>query len=349
MKDYLDLGHMSQIKVPSVDEQTGAETEELAMELQKNLVEVFAKGQFEFRKWSSNSEKLLASIPVDHRYTQPVTLIEQESEQTKGPTFLRQPENTWPVEGTRCPASCPEEEVEQKRITLLTQVVDDECRVLRQSDNLSKVLRLTAYLLRIVDRLRKKTIPHWTSPPTTEETDRALRSLIRWTQQAFFEDVKKALSAVLHQVEATLNSRPLSAMSSDPSDYMTLTAGHFLTLEPLVTIPSPKDVADLVTMSSHKRWSLIQQIQYHFWTRWKNEYLHTLQERPKWTRPDKNLQLDDLVIIKEPTPPLKWSTARVIEVHPGDDGIVRVAKVKTSTGKVLTRPAVKLCPMPLRD
>ncbi|CAI6371351.1 unnamed protein product [Macrosiphum euphorbiae] len=45
-------------------------------------------------------------------------------------------------------------------------------------------------------------------------------------------------------------------------------------------------------------------------------------ERPKWNRPDKNLQLDDLVIIKEPTPPLKWSTSRVIEVHSEDDGIV---------------------------
>lgn len=46
-------------------------------------MEVFAKGEFKFRKWSSNSEKLLASISIDYRYTQPVTLIEQESEQTK--------------------------------------------------------------------------------------------------------------------------------------------------------------------------------------------------------------------------------------------------------------------------
>ena len=157
------------------------------------------------------------------------------------------------------------------------------------------------------------------------------------------------LNTVLHHVEATLNSRPLSAMSSDPSDFKTLTAGHFLTMEPLVTIPAPKEPDQSTVTSLRKRWSLVQQIQHHFWSRWQKEYLHTLQERPKWTRVTPNLQIGDLVIVKEPTPPLTWRTARVIEVHPGMDGVVRVAKIQTATGKVLTRPAVKLCPMPLHD
>jgi len=58
------------------DVATGAETEEMAIELHKNLVEVCSKEQFELRKWSSNSEKLLNSIPPEHRHTHPVTLIE---------------------------------------------------------------------------------------------------------------------------------------------------------------------------------------------------------------------------------------------------------------------------------
>lgn len=90
-----------------------------------------------------------------------------------------QPEDMCLEESTRSPANCPEEEVEQKRITLLTQVVDEECRILRQSDNLPKVLRLTAYLLRIDDQLRKKTIEYWTSPPTIYRGDR--QSFCFWT------------------------------------------------------------------------------------------------------------------------------------------------------------------------
>jgi len=46
---------------------TGAENEVEAIQLQQNLVSIFAKGQFELHKWSSNSKKLLENIPEDHR------------------------------------------------------------------------------------------------------------------------------------------------------------------------------------------------------------------------------------------------------------------------------------------
>lgn len=158
------------------------------------------------------------------------------------------------------------------------------------------------------------------------------------------------LNTVLHQVEATLNSRPLSAMSADPNDFKTLTAGHFLTMEPLVPIPSiPTTTSSRhnLTVTPRNRWALIQQIQNHFWNRWHREYLHTLQERPKWNRATLNIRLGALVILREPTPPLTWKTARVIEIFPGPDGVVRVAKVRTANGKLFTRPVVKLCPLPL--
>jgi len=47
------------------------------------------------------------------------------------------------------------------------------------------------------------------------------------------------LNTVFHRIEAILNSRPLGAMSSDPNDLQPLTAGHFLTMEPLVTVSVP--------------------------------------------------------------------------------------------------------------
>ncbi|XP_027849396.2 uncharacterized protein LOC114128975 [Aphis gossypii] len=155
------------------------------------------------------------------------------------------------------------------------------------------------------------------------------------------------LNTIFHRIEAILNSRPLGSMSSDPNDLQPLTAGHFLTLEPIVTMPTPDTIKTLPKLGLHQRWKLVQQLQQHFWERWQQEYLHTIQTKSKWNKIETNLALGDLVIIKEPTPPLTWKTARVVEVFPGEDKIVRVANVRTAEGKIVKRPAVKLCRLPL--
>lgn len=59
-----------------------------------------------------------------------------------------------------------------------------------------------------------------------------------------------------------------------------------------------------------------------------------------------NLAINDLVIIKEPNiPPLRWRMARVEQVFPGADGVVRVVGLRTATG-TLTRPVVKVVKLP---
>lgn len=151
------------------------------------------------------------------------------------------------------------------------------------------------------------------------------------------------LTTLLTQIEATLNSRPLCPLSNDPADLEALTPSHFLTLQPSTTFPETN--LENVSLSKLQRWRLINDIQRHFWTRWKNEYLSTLQYRAKWQVPGKQVAVGSLVLIREPTHPLHWRLGRICTLHPGPDGIVRVATVNTSTGK-LTRPMVKLCPLP---
>lgn len=156
------------------------------------------------------------------------------------------------------------------------------------------------------------------------------------------------LYTVLTQVEALLNSRPLGPVSNDPNDLLPLTPGHFLTLHPLSSPPDP-DLSDL-NINRLSRWQLVQRIVQDLWKRFSHEYLHTLQQRSKWhNKASIDILPGTLVLVKDNNlPPLKWLMGRIVETHPGTDGVVRVATLRTASG-ILKRPLVKLCPLPACD
>ncbi|XP_011866307.1 PREDICTED: uncharacterized protein LOC105561166 [Vollenhovia emeryi] len=156
------------------------------------------------------------------------------------------------------------------------------------------------------------------------------------------------MTTVLCEIEATLNSRPLTQLSNDPNDLTPLTPGHFLVGAPLNSIPSP----DLIDVSENRltRWQLVQQLKQHFWKRWSIEYLNSLQERTKWKKNlGAALEPGQLVIIKQQgLAPLQWLVGRIQEVHPDSDGISRSAVVKTNKGN-LVRPITKLAILPIHQ
>ncbi|KAI8440876.1 hypothetical protein MSG28_009178 [Choristoneura fumiferana] len=130
------------------------------------------------------------------------------------------------------------------------------------------------------------------------------------------------LYTVLVKIEAILNSRPLSPMSSDPSDLSPLTPGHFLVRRPLTALPVPS--LENINPTRLQRWHRIEQIHQHFWARWQKEYVSELQQRTKWRSCKGSLDAGTMVIIKEDAmPPLKWSLGRIINVYPGIDGVNR--------------------------
>lgn len=148
---------------------------------------------------------------------------------------------------------------------------------------------------------------------------------------------------VLAQVEAVLNSRPITAASRDPSDMEVLTPGHFIIGKPLTAFPE-QNFSEV--KSPRLRWHMVQQLVHGFWHRWRTEYLHSLQVRHKWSQTELNLNTGDLVLIREDhAPPLTWRRGRILILHEGTDGLVRVATIKTSQGEI-KRPIHKLCLLP---
>lgn len=153
------------------------------------------------------------------------------------------------------------------------------------------------------------------------------------------------MSTLLAQIEATLNSRPLCPMTSDPDDISSLTPSHFL----LGGLPGhpPEDSLLSVPENRLNRWQRIQKLNQDFWHRWKKDYLNRLQTRPKWLQTRPNIEKDALVLIKDDNlPPTKWMLARVKETHEGQDGLTRVVTVRTKNS-TLVRPITKICVLPI--
>ena len=145
------------------------------------------------------------------------------------------------------------------------------------------------------------------------------------------------LETVSCQVEACLNSRPIIAHTSHVTDaILTLTSGHFLIGKTMVAY------SETLIPSLLKRWNRCQAMVQHFLARWSKEYLQTLQAKGKWRAIQPNLQVGDVVILKEDkTFACYWPLAKVLQTYPGKDGLVRVAKIKTATSE-LKRPVTKL-------
>ncbi|XP_073943810.1 uncharacterized protein isoform X2 [Choristoneura fumiferana] len=155
------------------------------------------------------------------------------------------------------------------------------------------------------------------------------------------------MSTCLTQIEAILNSRPLTPLSTDPTDMSALTPAHFLIGRSLTSVPCPQ-IADDVNINLLQRHKRIDVIKQHFWRRFANDYVFTLQQKSKWlTSSSPSLKVDSLVLVKDKVnPPLMWCLGRVTRLYPGPDGINRVADVKTRRG-TLRRGWNNLCPLPM--
>lgn len=150
-----------------------------------------------------------------------------------------------------------------------------------------------------------------------------------------------SLHTVFYEVEAILNSRPITKASADPNDFKALTPNHLLLLKASPSLPP--GLFQSADLYSRRRWRQVQYIADLFWKRWVKEYLPLQQVRQKWTGVKRSLTVGDLVVIIDSTSPWNsWPMGRVMEVFPDCRGHVRQVRIKTRTS-CLDRPITKVC------
>lgn len=187
--------------------------------------------------------------------------------------------------------------------------------------------------------------PHFNglAESAVRSTKRHLKTVLNLTHFTYEE-----MNTCLTQIEAILNSRPISPMSTDPLDMAALTPAHFLIGRTLTAVPSPQVAEDakLLTLQRYRR---VEAIKQHFWRRFSDEYITLLQKKTKWHQ-GTSLQLDGpLVLVKDKTaPPLVWLLGRITKVYPGVDGVNRVAEIKTKKGTI-RRGFNNICVLPADD
>ena len=143
------------------------------------------------------------------------------------------------------------------------------------------------------------------------------------------------------EIEAVVNSRPLTEVSSDPRDVQALTPSHFLlgktfneqfpvSLDENATLSSPKD---LFTAYSVRNASLKL-----FWDAWLHQYIRNLPPLSAATKVEKPIIVGTLVLVRDGSKNRShWPIARIIKTYPGRDKIVRAVDILLTNGTVLKR------------
>jgi len=202
---------------------------------------------------------------------------------------------------------------------------------------------------RIADAMMEKGVKWIFNAPTASHHGGVWERQIRTVRKILNSIVRQqslddeGLLTVMCEVESIINNRPLTLASDNPNDLDVLTPNHLLLLRAQPSIPP--GIFSKNDQYARRRWRQVQYIADLFWTRWLREYLPLLQDRQKCSRPKRNFQEGDVVIIADDTAPRNsWIMGRIIKTLPDAKGVVRRVVVQTKTSK-LDRPVNKLCLM----
>ncbi len=164
----------------------------------------------------------------------------------------------------------------------------------------------------------------------------ALKSVVR--EQILSDE---GLMTLTTEVEKILNDRPITQVSNDIRDPEPLSPNKLLILRS--NSCAPPGVFDKDDIYCRRWWRQVQYLANIFWRRWTREYIPSLQVRQKWHNVQRNLAVNDLVLVSDESVPRgQWPLGRIIKVSKGRDGLVRSCRVSVN-GTEKVRPISRLC------
>lgn len=181
--------------------------------------------------------------------------------------------------------------------------------------------------------------PHWGGmwERIIKSVKRSLKRVLG-NQKVKFE----VLHTVLHEIEASINKRPLTYVSDEQEDMKPLRPIDFFTGS---CVESTTETADQLIKGFRQRTHFLSQL----WSRWKNEYLIELRSWYKRRTIGKGIpKVGDIVLVDPKSVGVKnrslWPLGRILEVHVGKGNFPRFVKV-LSQGKICRRNTSQIYPL----
>ena len=150
----------------------------------------------------------------------------------------------------------------------------------------------------------------------------------------------ETFTTFLIEVEQILNGRPITKVAADSRDVEALTPNTLLKGH----LEASLQMGVFAKADGYRKSRrLVGLLSDQFWSRWLKEYVPLLQQRQKWLYPERNLSVNDLVlIIGEQSRRGQWPKGIIEETYPGPDGVVRSARVRTESSSIV-KGIRKLC------
>ena len=160
---------------------------------------------------------------------------------------------------------------------------------------------------------------------------------------------EESLQKLMTETEAVINSRPLTDETiNDGHILMLISPNNILTMKTKFVM-HPPGVFQKPDLYCRSRWRRIQHLSNEFWSRWRKEFIQTLQERQKWVKMSRNFYIGDIVLLKtDLMTGNHWPMCKVIGTNSDDKGVVRSVKLLLGNNgnnddkRILERPMTKI-------
>ena len=138
---------------------------------------------------------------------------------------------------------------------------------------------------------------------------------------------------VLSEVANLMNERPFGVLSGSDSVLSVLTPNSLLLGRSTAANPGGYEES----VSLYARLTLVENVVQQFWDQWSLLYAPTLLKHSKWKGNKRCLKVGDIVLVMDNISISykgKYRLARVAEVYPGSDGVVRRVKLAFKSFRV---------------